>query len=132
MGRSRRMKIRIGRYAVWEWRGAILALSFALAALYAPPARAGDVPQGVELAFDMPSTAAPDDALAAPKSFVHPVSSNVLAAQRGSGSVFALPLVSTPTQPSGIILWDELKPAQSQNVSTPGGQSVNQINIQIR
>jgi hypothetical protein len=83
MGRSQRIKIRIGRFAAWKWRGAILVLSLALAAAHALPARAGDFPQGIELVFDLPSTAAPRDAVAAPETFVRPVSQNVLAAQRG-------------------------------------------------
>jgi hypothetical protein len=61
-----------------------------------------------------------------------PVSQEVLAAQRGSGAAFALPLLPAAQSQPGVVLWDELKPAQTQSVSVQGGEAANQITIQVR
>lgn len=117
---------------------AVLVLSFACVAGHAPVAFAGDGSTRVELAFDLPSTmpqpygtaTAPDSQLGIGQ--YEPVSQTVLAAQRGSGAVLAMPLVPAAQSQPGIVLWDEMKPPQNQNVSAPGGQIINQINIQVR
>jgi hypothetical protein len=121
----------IGRAALRR----ILVLSVAaLIGAYTVPARAGDAPQNLQVAFDLPSLLTPGDAVAASNGSIQPVSQTVLATQRGSGSAFAIPAVPAAQSQPGIILWDELKTsAQTQNISTPGGTAVNQINpVQIR
>lgn len=113
-----------------------LLLAFLFASSYAAPAAAQEPASPVRLAFDLPNMLQLD-ATGGAKSFSGPVqavSETVLAEQRGSGAAFAVPVMpASQTQP-GIVLWDELKTsAQSQNISTPGGTAVNQINpIQIR
>ncbi|MGH7015297.1 MAG: hypothetical protein ACREEL_14305 [Stellaceae bacterium] len=112
----------------------MLVLSFsALIIAYALPARAGDSSPEIQIAFDLQGTLAPRDTVAAPDSLFQPVSQTVLAAQRGAGAAFAIPAVPASQSQPGVVLWDELKPAQVQSISSPGGQAVNQINpIQIR
>lgn len=137
MGRSRRIKTRIERRGISEWTTAVVGLLLLSALVVAQirPAHAGDTTGTVELAFDLPSVAPSHSASGAPDdmSAVEPVSQTVLAMQRGSGAAFALPLLPAAQPQPGIVLWDEMKPPQSQTVSSPGGQSVNQINpVQIR
>lgn len=128
---SRRIKIMAGRPGVAE-RIALAAGLLLLSALLIGqihPAHAGDAAGTIELAFDLPahSTFAADGTAK-----IEPVSQNVLAMQRGSGAAFALPLLPMAQRQPGVILWDEMKPPQNQSVSSPGAQSVNQINIQVR
>ncbi len=137
MDGSRHIKIRIERFGISEWTVAVAGLVLLSALLIAQirPAHAGEATGTVELAFDLPAVALPHGALAPPNdtATVEPVSQSILAAQRGSGAAFALPLLPAAQSQPGVVLWDEMKPPQSQSVSTPGGQSVNQINpIQIR
>ncbi|MGB8182210.1 MAG: hypothetical protein WCF13_07560 [Stellaceae bacterium] len=99
------------------------------------PARAGDTAGTIEIAFDLPATmqARSGGAASDAAPLVEPVSQQVLAEQRGSGAALALPLMSGAQSQPGIVLWDEMKPPQSQNIAVPGGQSVNQVNpVQIR
>lgn len=133
MRRARRIKNRTGGFGGWTWRAAIALLAFGFVIDLALPARAGDATGAIEVAFDLPATMQAHSGGAASDSapLIEPVSQQVLAAQRGSGATFALPLVPAAQSQPGIILWDELKPAQGQNIAVPGGQSVNQINIQI-
>ena len=121
------------------WQVAVVLLSFLCMGGYAPAAFAGDDATRVQLAFDLPSTlptsygtvAVPDNQPGIGQ--YEPVSQTVLAAQRGSGAAFAMPVLpAAQSQQPGIVLWDEVKPAQNQNVSAPGGQIINQINIQVR
>ena len=137
MGRSRRIKTRIERCGISQRMTAFVGLLLLSALVFAQvrPAHAGDTTGTIELAFDLPSVAPSHGAPGAPQdmSAVEPVSQTVLAMQRGSGAAFALPLLPAAQSQPGIILWDEAKPPQSQSISSPGGQSVNQINpIQIR
>lgn len=130
MGESRRMQIRTERLGVAEWLTAAIGLLLLLALLVVQvhPAHAGESTGTIELAFDLPHSAFAADGTAK----VEPVSQDVLAMQRGSGAAFALPLLPVTQPQPGVVLWDEMKPPQNQPVSSPGGQSVNQINIQIR
>lgn len=134
MGGRQRIKIGIGRCTALDWSVAILLLLLTLVVAGARPAHAGDANGTIELAFDLPAVAPSHNAAVAPEGTptVEPVSQSVLAMQRGSGAAFALPLLPAGQSQSGIVLWDEMKPPPSQPVSSPGGQSVNQINIQIR
>lgn len=137
MGRSRRKNTRIERCGISEWMTAVagLLLLSALVVVQIRPAYAGDTTGTIELAFDLPSIAPSHNAPVAPEgmSAIEPVSQTVLATQRGSGAAFALPLLPAAQAQPGIVLWDEMKPPQNQTVSSPGGQSVNQINpVQIR
>lgn len=131
MGESRRIQIWTERLGVAEWITAAVGLLLLSALLVAQvhPAHAGESTGTIELAFDLP----PHSALVTDGTAnVEPVSQNVLAMQRGSGAAFALPLLPVTQPQPGVVLWDEMKPSQSQPVSSPGGQSVNQINIQVR
>ena len=133
--RRGRIKNRTGGFGAWSWRAAIALLACGFVIGQALPARAGDAVGSIEVAFDLPATipahiggAASDVA-----PLVQPVSQQVLAEQRGSGATFALPVLPAAQSQPGIVLWDEMKPPQSQNIAVPGGQSVNQVNpVQLR
>lgn len=117
---------------------AFLFLSFVCVAGHAPAALAGDDATRIQLAFDLPSTMPQSlGTVPAPNSpsgigQYEPVSQTVLAAQRGSGAALAMPMLPAAQSQPGIVLWDEMKPPQNQNVAAPGGQIINQINIQVR
>ncbi|HKR19258.1 MAG TPA: hypothetical protein VJS41_03865 [Stellaceae bacterium] len=134
MGGRQHIRIRIARYTALDFGVAILLLLLTLVVAGVRPAHAGDANGTIELAFDLPAVASTHNGLVPPEGVpaVEPVSQNVLAMQRGSGAAFALPLLPAAQSQSGIVLWDEMKPPQNPSVSAPGGQSVNQINIQIR
>ncbi|MGH6976417.1 MAG: hypothetical protein ACREED_05255 [Stellaceae bacterium] len=134
MGGRQRIKIRIERYTALDYGVAILLLLLTLVVAGVRPAYAGDANGTIELAFDLSAVAPARNGPVAPEgmSAIEPVSQNVLAMQRGSGAQFALPLLPAAQSQPGIVLWDEMKPQQNPSNSTPGGQSVNQINIQIR
>src|SRR5215469_15752840 len=104
MGRSR-TKNRSGGFGAWEWRAAIALLAFGFVTGQALPVRAGDAGGSIEVAFDLPATiqahgggTASD---AAP--LFEPVSQQVLAAQRGSGAAFALPVLPAAQSQPGIV-----------------------------
>ena len=131
--RKGRIKNRTGGFGAWSWRAAIALLACGFVIGQALPARAGDAVGTIEIAFDLPATmqAHKGGAASDVAPVVEPVSQQVLAEQRGSGAALALPLMSAGQSQPGIVLWDEMKPPQGQNISVPGGQSVNQINVQI-
>jgi hypothetical protein len=131
--RKGRIKNRTGGFGAWSWRAAIALLACGFVIGQALPARAGDALGTIEIAFDLPATmqAHKGGAASDVAPVVEPVSQQVLAEQRGSGAALALPLMSAGQSQPGIVLWDEMKPPQGQNISVPGGQSVNQINVQI-
>jgi len=135
MRSSQRIKNRTGGFGAWGWSAAIALLAFGFMIGQALPARAGDAAGTIEIAFDLPATmqAHKGGAASDVAQLVEPVSQQVLAEQRGSGATFALPLMSAAQSQPGIVLWDETKPPQSQNIAVPGGQSVNQVNpVQLR
>jgi hypothetical protein len=133
--RKGRIKNRTGGFGAWSWRAAIALLAFGFVIGQALPARAGDTAGAIEIAFDLPATMQAHSGAAASDvaPVIEPVSQQVLAAQRGSGATFALPVLPAAQSQPGIVLWDEVKPPQSQNIAVPGGQSVNQVNpVQFR
>lgn len=112
----------------------VLAISPLLAIV--SPAWAGDQhQQPIMLAFNTPQVL--DSAAAArqqPKEFFSDrdaVAVTELASQRGGS--FAVPITQAPQGGNGsIVLWDELKSAQTPTGSVGGNQGTNVITIQVR
>ncbi len=123
-----------GRARVLLSRGlrAFLLLSLAFAFGPVDSAFAQDAVHGITLAFDLQTALQPGYRTEFVSGQYQPVSQDVLATQRGSGSAFALPLLPAAQSQPGVVLWDEMKQPQNQSISAPGGQATNQINILVR
>lgn len=129
------IRFRFGRWGARAFLSrnlcAPLVLSMALMVALAVPAAAQSPVNGIERVSALQNLLV-GYASGPPVSPYQPVSQEVLAAQRGSGASFALPLLPAAQSQPGVVLWDELKPMQPQNVSVQGGEAGNQITIQVR